>query len=287
MMFTVSEWFLSLFLLYSLQRDQLASYFQVSRGNYWVRFARYWTIFCPDLTPWPMAETPHLCSLMSSCGFHSSTGRDGHSQAVNGLEDRLEQIPWDRHPHQLEDHSSGMSHHLGADLDELFPQGRQRPMTHRTRQDSLPKIVPQIVGQHKEHQPHLIVHKVMAGKPRPSHGIPPLLDPLLGCPPLIVKTHHPFCRPTQIGDDKSDAREELPPGAIPLWQSPGGNNSSSWPDTQNPYTEHGVFRRDVPPEEPETTQCLPSMCRWLEVGSHRKSFPFPDIHRGCPKSRFS
>ena len=34
---------------------------------------------------------------MFSCDFHSSTGRDGHAQAVNGFEDGLEQLPWNRY----------------------------------------------------------------------------------------------------------------------------------------------------------------------------------------------
>ena len=143
-----------------------------------------------------------------------------------------------------------MSHNLGADLDELFPQGRQRPVTHGAWQYSLPEIVPQIVSQYKKQQPDLVINEVMAGKPCPPYGILPLLDPLLRRPPLIVKTHHPFCRPAQIGDDESDAREQLPPGAIPLWQSPGGDSSNSWPDRQSPYTAPEVFQGVFPPDEP-------------------------------------
>src|SRR5271170_2120598 len=62
----------------------------------------------------------------------------------------------------------------------------------------------------------------MAGKPRPPYGILAFLDPLLRRPPLIVKTHHSFCRPAQIGDDESDAREQLPPVPFHFGNHPAG-----------------------------------------------------------------
>src|SRR5271156_3368132 len=62
----------------------------------------------------------------------------------------------------------------------------------------------------------------MAGKPRPPYGILAFLDPLLRRPPLIVKTHHPFGRPAQIGDDEPDAREQLPPVPFHFGNHPTG-----------------------------------------------------------------
>src|SRR5208337_4564708 len=62
----------------------------------------------------------------------------------------------------------------------------------------------------------------MTGKPCPPYGILPLLDPLFSRPPLIVKTHHSFCRPAQIGDDESDAREQLPPVPFHFGNHPAG-----------------------------------------------------------------
>ena len=158
----------------------------------------------------------------------------------------MEQLPWNRHFCHLEDDPSGMSHHLGTDLDELFPQGRQRPVTHRAWQYGLPQVVSQIVGQHKKQQPDLVIDEVVAGKPRPSYGILPLLDPLFRRTSLIVKTHHPFCRPAQIGHDESDAREQLPPVPFHFGNHPAGDSSNSWPDTQSPYTAPEVFSGGLP-----------------------------------------
>jgi hypothetical protein len=157
---------------------------------------------------------------MFSFGFCSSTGRQGQSQAVNGFEDGLEQLSWDSHLCHPEDDPAGMSHNLCANLDELFSQGRQRPVTHGAWQYRLPEIVPQIVSQYKKQQPDLVIDEVMAGKPCPSHRILPLLDPLFSRTSLIVKTHHPFGRTAQIGDDESDAREQLPPVPFHLGNHP-------------------------------------------------------------------
>ncbi len=47
---------------------------------------------------------------MFSLGFHSTTGHGELTQAVDGLEDRLEQLSRHRRLRQLEDHLPGMTH---------------------------------------------------------------------------------------------------------------------------------------------------------------------------------
>jgi hypothetical protein len=42
-------------------------------------------------------------------------------------------------------------------FDQFFPQRRQRPVTHRPGQHSLPQEVAQVVCQHEQLQPHLVV----------------------------------------------------------------------------------------------------------------------------------
>ena len=65
-------------------------------------------------------------------------------------------------------------------------------MTHRLGQHRLTQKVAQIVSQHEQVQPHLVVHKIVTGQPRPFDGVLALLNPLLRRATLIVEAHHPF-----------------------------------------------------------------------------------------------
>jgi len=85
-----------------------------------------------------------------------------------------------------------MAHDLRLDLDQFFPQRRQRPVTHRLGQHRLPQEIAQVVGQHEQLQPHLIIHKVMTGQPCPFDGVLAFLDPLFRRATLIVELHYPF-----------------------------------------------------------------------------------------------
>ena len=70
-------------------------------------------------------------------------------------------------------------HDFAADLDQLVPQGRQRPVFHTRRQRQPPQEVAQVVRQGKQLQPRLVVHEVMATQPRPVQSQLALLDALL------------------------------------------------------------------------------------------------------------
>ena len=115
-----------------------------------------------------------------------------HSQALDCPEDVSEQFSRNCHLRHLEDHLPGVAHNLRPDLDQFLPQRGQRPVTHGSWQHRLTQKVPQVVCQNEQQQPHLIIHKVMARKPHPSHRIFAFLDPLLSRSPLIIKPHHRF-----------------------------------------------------------------------------------------------
>jgi len=55
--------------------------------------------------------------------------------------------------------------------DQFLPQRRQRPVTHRSGQHGLPQEVAQVVRQHEQLQPHLVVHKVVTGQSGPFDGV--------------------------------------------------------------------------------------------------------------------
>ena len=45
--------------------------------------------------------------------------------------------------------------------------------------------------------------------PGPFYGVLAFLDVLLCRPPVIIKRHHPFGGPRQVGDDVADAGNQL------------------------------------------------------------------------------
>ena len=67
-------------------------------------------------------------------------------QPRNAVEDRREQVPRHGHFRQLERHILRVPRHLGSDLDQLFSQRRQRPVSHWFRQSQPTQEVAQVVG---------------------------------------------------------------------------------------------------------------------------------------------
>jgi len=98
-----------------------------------------------------------------------------------------------------------MAHNFRPDLDEPLPQRRQRPVPHRPRQHRLPQKITQIVGQHEQVQPHLVVHKVMARQPRPLDRVLALLDPL--CCEVVYVIHRGISGKGYVGSMKIYERQ--------------------------------------------------------------------------------
>jgi hypothetical protein len=51
---------------------------------------------------------------------------------------------------------------LRPDLDQFLPSRGQGPAPDFPREDQLPEEIPEVVRQHEEVKPHLIVHEIMA-----------------------------------------------------------------------------------------------------------------------------
>ena len=59
--------------------------------------------------------------------------RRWHTEPLDPLQDRREQVARHRNFGHLEDHVPRVGHHLGPDLDQLLSQRGQRPVLHRPR----------------------------------------------------------------------------------------------------------------------------------------------------------
>jgi len=64
-----------------------------------------------------------------------------------------------------------MAHDLRPNLDQFLPQRRQRPVTHRSGPHRLPQEIAQVIRQHEQLQPHLVVHKVVTGQTGAFDGV--------------------------------------------------------------------------------------------------------------------
>src|SRR5262249_13464182 len=115
----------------------------------------------------------------------TSTRGAGRAQAGDPLEDPGEPLPRDGDFRQLEDDVLRVRHHLGADLDQLLPQRRERPALDRLWQYQLPKEVGQVVGQREQRQSRLIVLEMPARQLDPLDRIFPLFYPLLLLPTIL------------------------------------------------------------------------------------------------------
>src|SRR3546814_17212281 len=86
-------------------------------------------------------------TLVRSSSFRSGHCRDKSSQSIDPPQDVPEQIEAYGNFGRLERDVVAMSDDLGADLDQLLPDGGQRPMLHLLRPRQAPRKVGEIVGQ--------------------------------------------------------------------------------------------------------------------------------------------
>jgi hypothetical protein len=132
-----------------------------------------------------------------------------HSQPTDPSQERREQLARDRHFRQLERHRPRVMHHLGADLDPLLAQRRQRPSLHRSGQRQLPEEVGQVVGQGEQLQPRLIGLEPASRQPRPLQHDLALIHPLLGRAAPVVELDDSLGAPPQVGHHEPEPREQL------------------------------------------------------------------------------
>ena len=67
----------------------------------------------------------------------------------------------------LEGDIAAVADHLGANLDQLLPERRQRPARHRAWQGQGAHEVGEVVGQRVKLKPDLVVAELLAGEARP------------------------------------------------------------------------------------------------------------------------
>jgi len=80
-----------------------------------------------------------------------------------------------------------MADHFRTDLDQLFPQRRERPVLDLLWQSKRPHEVGEIVGQGMKLEPDGVVAELAARQPGPFDRVLAFLDVLLRFAPLIVE----------------------------------------------------------------------------------------------------
>ena len=118
------------------------------------------------LADFPCVPPMSVCTrlLRRSCTHEY---RRWQRQSRDTIQNRGKQASRHRHLGQLKGHVLGVSRHLGTDLDELFPQRCQRPVSHWFRQGQSPQEVAQVVGQRE-----LVTMKPTRGNNSPAcHSI--------------------------------------------------------------------------------------------------------------------
>jgi len=103
-----------------------------------------------------------------------------------------------------------MTNNLGADLYQLLPQSRHRPVAYVFLAEQPDGRNSQGCTRGQELQPDMIVAEVMTGKPRPIHRIFPFLDALFRSSPMVVEMDDVLRSPAEVGDDEPDSRESSP-----------------------------------------------------------------------------
>ncbi len=87
----------------------------------------------------------------------------GWPQPVDQMKYLGEQRSWDGDLCELKGDVTAMTHDLGADLDELLPKRRQRPVFDLLRQRQGAQEGAEIIGERMELEPDLIVAETVAG----------------------------------------------------------------------------------------------------------------------------
>ena len=121
--------------------------------------------------------TPRVTGRVASRGrtrVRARAERAGRRAAVASLEKRIDEAEEQRLEQQVTEAFSGRDHR----------QGRRA-----NRQ-----LVAQVVGQHKQPQPHLVSNEPVTREPRPVQGVFTFLDPLLGRAPPVVEVGYAFRR---------------------------------------------------------------------------------------------
>lgn len=148
------------------------------------------------------------------------------TQPVDGCEDATEQSAVYGHFGKLERDGTGMADDPCADFDEPRLQTGERPIRHLLGKVCALQEDAEIVGQRVKLKADLVLRHALAGQPRPVDRLLTFFDVLLGGATLIVEMDDPVRVHRQVGDDETDAGEQLAGmplylGDDPSWFIPG------------------------------------------------------------------
>jgi len=112
------------------------------------------------------------------------------TQSGNPRQDLTEHPARHRDFGHLEGDIAAVADHLCADLDQLLPQRRQRPVRNRSWQGQGPHEVGEVVGERVKPKPNLVVTELLAREARLFDRVFAFLDPLLRRTAPIGERHH-------------------------------------------------------------------------------------------------
>jgi hypothetical protein len=115
----------------------------------------------------------------------------------------------DRNFGHLKCHAAAVADELRTDLDQLFPQARERPVRDCYQRRKRTQKVSKIAGRCLKLQPNGICIERAARKPRPLDRALAFLDPLFGRSTLVVERNDIVSRYFQVRDYEADPREEF------------------------------------------------------------------------------
>ncbi len=128
-------------------------------------------------------------------------------QGSDSLDDRCEQLAWDRDLGHLKGDVPAVTDRLRSDLDQLFAQRRQRSLGNRLRIRQRAEEVSEVVRQRV---------KLEANRVR----IEPFFDASLGRCALVTEGDYIRRFAAQVRDDEADAREQVPGVLLHLSDNP-------------------------------------------------------------------
>ncbi len=110
-----------------------------------------------------LRDTHLSCQAIWMCIDQGPSWRQrGRPQPVNQAQNFSEQSSGDSDFRELKGDITAMSHDLRADLDELLPKCRQRPVFDLLRQREGAQEVAEIIGECMELEPDLVVAETVA-----------------------------------------------------------------------------------------------------------------------------
>ena len=115
-----------------------------------------------------------------------------------------------------------MLNQASSGCDQSLLQARQGPVPDSLRPCQPPPKVAQVIGDDGQPQPDLVRPEPVTTEPRHLHCLLSFFDPLLRCPPFVVKPYHRLTRKRQVRHNEPDSRVQLSQMMLYLRHHPSG-----------------------------------------------------------------